>query len=77
MRYDPLNEQLFVVGDPEQIKLVEEMLEQLTPPERQLEIVQLEATDPYSFKLAADALYSRMSPSTQPLPFQLTATNNA
>ncbi|MEZ6150263.1 MAG: secretin N-terminal domain-containing protein [Pirellulaceae bacterium] len=57
VRYDPLNEQLFVVGDPEQIKLVEEMLEQLTPPERQLEIVQLEATDPYSFKLAADALF--------------------
>ena len=57
VRYDPLNEQLFVVGEPEQIKLVEEMLEQLTPPERQLEIVQLEATDPYSFKLAADALF--------------------
>ncbi|MEO8270158.1 MAG: secretin N-terminal domain-containing protein, partial [Aureliella sp.] len=57
VRYDPLNEQLFVVGETEQLKLVEEMLEQLTPPQRQLEIVQLEATDPYSFKLAADAMF--------------------
>ncbi len=57
VRYDLLNEQLFVVGEPEQLKLVEEMLEQLTPPERQLEIVQLDATDPYTFKLTADALF--------------------
>ena len=57
VRYDSFNEQLFVVGDPGQLKLVEEMLEQLTPPDRQLQIIQLEATDPYSFKLAADALF--------------------
>src|SRR5690606_24295475 len=58
VRYDSFNDQLFVVGDPSQLKLVEEMLEQLTPPERQLEIIQLEATDPNSFKLAADALFA-------------------
>ena len=56
-RYDPFNEQLFVVGDAEQLKLVEEMLEQLAPPERQMRIIQLEATDPDSFKLAADSLF--------------------
>ncbi|TWU17145.1 Bacterial type II/III secretion system short domain protein [Novipirellula galeiformis] len=57
VRYDSLNEQLFVVGDAQQIAMVEETLKQLAPPERQLKIIELEATDPQSFKMAADALF--------------------
>ena len=55
--YDVLNEQLYVTGDPEHLKLVEDALTQLAPPKRELEIIQLEATDPYSFKTAAEALF--------------------
>jgi type II secretory pathway component GspD/PulD (secretin) len=57
VRYDTLNEQLLVIGDPEQLQLVEETMEQFAPPERELEIIQLHETDPYSFKQAADALF--------------------
>ncbi|MCA9131811.1 MAG: hypothetical protein KDA45_01595 [Planctomycetales bacterium] len=57
VRYDSFNEQLFVVGDPQQLTLVAETLEQLAPPERQLQIIQLNATDPLSFQLAAEALF--------------------
>ncbi|MDX1926325.1 MAG: secretin N-terminal domain-containing protein [Pirellulaceae bacterium] len=56
--YDLLNERLYVTGDQEHLKMVEDALTQLTPPKRDLEIIQLNETDPYSFKTAAEALFS-------------------
>ena len=55
--YDVLNERLYVTGDQEHLKMVEDALTQLAPPKRELEIIQLDATDPYSFKTAAEALF--------------------
>ncbi len=55
--YDLLNEQLYVTGDQDQLAMVEEALKQLAPPKRELEIIQLDVTDPYSFKIAAEALF--------------------
>ena len=57
VRYDALNEQLFVTGTPSQLQLVEETIKQFAPPPRELEIIQLNSADPFSFKLAADALF--------------------
>ena len=57
VRYDALNEQLFVTGTSSQIQLVEEVIKQFAPPPRELEIIQLNSADPFSFKLAADALF--------------------
>jgi len=37
--------------------LVEEAIKQFAPPPRELEIIQLNSADPFSFKLAADALF--------------------
>lgn len=56
--YDRLNDRLYVTGDHKQLKMVEDALAQLAPPKRELEIIQLDATDPYSFKQAAEALFS-------------------
>ena len=55
--YDLLNEQLYVTGDADQLTMVEEALKQLTPPKRELEIIQLSVIDPYTFKIAAEALF--------------------
>ncbi len=70
--YDLLNEQLYVTGDQDQLKLVEEALTQLAPPKRELEIIQLDATDPYSFKIAAEALFDDEPLNTAP---QITIDN--
>ena len=43
--------------DPPMLMAMEEALTQLAPPKRELEIIQLDATDPYSFKTAAEALF--------------------
>lgn len=55
--YDLLNEQLYVTGDQDQLSMVEDALKQLTPPKRELEIIQLDETDPYTFKMAAESLF--------------------
>jgi len=57
VNYDMFNEQLLVTAEPAQLDLVEETLKQFAPPKRELEIIQLETADPYSFKMAADALF--------------------
>ncbi len=57
VNYDMLNEQLLVTAEPAQLELVEETLKQFAPPQRELEIIQLDTADPYSFKMAADALF--------------------
>lgn len=54
--YDELNNRLYVTGDDKQLKMVEDALAQLTP-KRELEIIRLDTTDPYTFKQAA-ALFS-------------------
>ena len=54
---DLINDQLLVTADAAQLELIEQTLEQFAPPKRELQIIQLDATDPYSFKLAADALF--------------------
>ena len=66
VRYDPTQEQLFVTGNESQIRLVEETIRQFAPPKRELEIIQLNAIDPMSFKLAADALFQDEPMSTAP-----------
>lgn len=55
--YDLPNERLYVTGDQQQLKMVEDALTQLAPPKRELEIIQLESADPFSFKSAAEALF--------------------
>lgn len=57
VRYDSMNGQLFVTGTSSQLKSVEEAVQQLTPPPRDLEFIQLNNTDPFAFKQAADALF--------------------
>jgi type II secretory pathway component GspD/PulD (secretin) len=57
IKYDTINEQLFVTGDPRQLALIKESLQTLAPPKRELAIFQLEDTDPNSFKIVADALF--------------------
>ncbi len=56
--YDELNNRLYVTGDDKQLKMVEDALAQLAPPKRELEIIRLDTTDPYTFKQAAEALFS-------------------
>ncbi len=67
VRYDALNEQLFVTGTPSQLQLVEDAMKQFAPPSRELEIIQLNAADPFSFKLAADALFQDEPMSSAPM----------
>lgn len=71
--YDVLNERLYVTGDQEHLKMVEDALTQLAPPQRELEIIQLDATDPYSFKTAAEALFGDEPLNNAP---QITVDNN-
>ncbi len=71
--YDVLNERLYVTGDQEHLKMVEDALTQLAPPKRELEIIQLDATDPYSFKTAAEALFGDEPLNNAP---QITVDNN-
>ncbi len=71
--YDLLNERLYVTGDQEHLKMVEDALTQLTPPKRELEIIQLNTTDPYSFKMAAEALFSDEPTNNAP---QITVDSN-
>ena len=66
IRYDPIQEQLFVTGNESQLRLVEETIQQFAPPKRELEIIQLNAIDPMSFKLAADALFQDEPLTTAP-----------
>ena len=66
VKYDPLHEQLFVTGNETQLRLVEETIRQFAPPNRELEIIQLNAIDPMSFKLAADALFQDEPLTTAP-----------
>ncbi|HUP79599.1 MAG TPA: secretin N-terminal domain-containing protein [Pirellula sp.] len=67
VRYDALNEQLFVTGTLTQLKLVEDAIKQFAPPPRELEIIQLNSADPMSFKLAADALFQDEPLTSAPL----------
>lgn len=71
--YDLLNERLYVTGDQEHLKLVEDALTQLAPPKRELEIIQLDTTDPYSFKTAAEALFGDEPTNNAP---QITVDSN-
>ncbi|MFO0923342.1 MAG: secretin N-terminal domain-containing protein [Pirellulales bacterium] len=58
VKYDSILEQLIVIGDAAQLKQVEETMLQFAPPQRTLEMLQLQNTDPYSFKSAAESLFS-------------------
>ncbi len=71
--YDLLNERLYVTGDQDELKMVEDALTQLAPPKRELEIIQLDETDPFSFKTAAEALFSDEPANTAP---QITVDGN-
>lgn len=57
VRYDGMNQQLYVTGDQEELKMVEDALTQFVQPQRELEIIQLNSTDPHSFKRAAESLF--------------------
>ncbi|MFY8201089.1 MAG: secretin N-terminal domain-containing protein, partial [Pirellula staleyi] len=67
VKYDPLNQQLIVTGTASQLKSVEEAVKQFAPPPRELEIIQLNTADPFSFKLAADALFQDEALSSAPM----------
>lgn len=67
VKYDPLNQQLIVTGTASQLKSVEEAVKQFAPPPRELEIIQLNTADPFSFKLAADALFQDEAVSSAPM----------
>ncbi|WDQ15708.1 secretin N-terminal domain-containing protein [Rhodopirellula sp. P2] len=58
VRYDFYNEQLVVIGNEEQLKLVEETLVQFDPPERELEIFPLQENDPNSVREAVNSLFA-------------------
>ncbi|MFN9606121.1 MAG: secretin N-terminal domain-containing protein, partial [Planctomycetota bacterium] len=58
IKYDTLNEQLFITADPKQLAMITDSLKKLTPPKRELAILQLEDNDPYSFKIMAEALFA-------------------
>ena len=67
VKYDPLKQQLIVTGTASQLKSVEEAVKQFAPPPRELEIIQLTSADPFSFKLAADALFQDEAISSAPM----------
>jgi type II secretory pathway component GspD/PulD (secretin) len=67
VKYDPLKQQLIVTGTASQLKSVEEAVKQFAPPPRELEIIQLNSADPFSFKLAADALFQDEGISSAPM----------
>lgn len=67
VKYDPLKQQLIVTGTASQLKSVEEAVKQFAPPPRELEIIQLNSADPFSFKLAADALFQDEALSSAPM----------
>ena len=67
VKYDPLKQQLIVTGTASQLKSVEEAVKQFAPPPRELEIIQLNSADPFSFKLAADALFQDEAISSAPM----------
>ena len=67
VRYDALNEQLFITGTSSQLQMVEDAMKQFAPPSRELEIIQLNTADPFSFKLAADALFQDEPMSSAPM----------
>lgn len=64
--YDNQSDQILVVGDASQMRLVEESMKQFSPPKRQLEILQLNNADPYAFKLAAESLFEDEPANAQP-----------
>ena len=67
VKYDSLKQQLIVTGTASQLKSVEEAVKQFAPPPRELEIIQLTSADPFSFKLAADALFQDEAISSAPM----------
>ncbi len=67
IRYDANNRQLFVTGTTSQLKLAEEAIKQFAPPARELEIIQLNSADPFSFKMAADSLFQDEPMSSAPV----------
>jgi len=58
VRYDFFNEQLVVIGNEAQLKLVEETLAQFDPPERELAIFPLQENEPNSVRDAVNALFA-------------------
>ncbi|MCR9295963.1 MAG: hypothetical protein NXI32_24880, partial [bacterium] len=66
IQYDTTSEQLLVTAGKEQLRTIEQALEQFAPPKRELKIMQLGMVDPYSFKLAADALFEDEPTSSVP-----------
>jgi len=58
VRYDFYNDQLVVIGNSEQLQLVEETLLQFEPPDRELAIFPLQENDPNSVRDAVDALFA-------------------
>src|SRR6056297_1361980 len=66
VRYDFYNEQLVVIANEEQLKLVEETLAQFDPPERELAIFPLRQNDPNSVREAVNALFADLSTNETP-----------
>ena len=66
VRYDSVNERLFVTGTESQLKSVEEAIRQFAPLPRELEIIQLNSADPFSFKLAVETLFQDEPITTAP-----------
>lgn len=67
VRYDSMNRQLFVTGTPSQLKMAAEAIQQFAPPQRDLEIIQLNSADPFAVKMAADAMFQEEPTSNAPL----------
>lgn len=66
VRYDQVNEQLVVVGNREQLTLVEETIAQLDPPQREFEIFELRRNEPSSVVLAINRLFEDLPSNEQP-----------
>jgi type II secretory pathway component GspD/PulD (secretin) len=64
--WDVLKEQLVVIGTTDQLKVVEETLQQFQPPDRQLEIFPLQTMDPNTVQTVINSLYSDEPYATSP-----------
>jgi type II secretory pathway component GspD/PulD (secretin) len=58
IQYDAFGEQLLVTANETQLQTIQETIDQFAPPQRELRIIPLGLIDPYSFKLATDALFA-------------------
>ena len=58
VRFDFYNEQLVVIGNEQQLKLIEETMAQFDPPKRELAIFPLQQNDPNSAREAVNALFA-------------------